>query len=648
MMRAFGAERHGAGRRRRVVGARAVASLGVGAVVLTGLTAVTSGPAAAAPTGPPPVLSTPICAGYSGLNNVNPYAAVKTGTFTPGNRTAYKVASMPSSVTTAWGTAAAVKVNWAANPYQDSSWQSWLHSLKWLGALPLTGGGRTIPNGSGGNRVPTTDERWDALALALGATQNYLATYPKVATAPNAAQISSFAHRTQFLACLAESLGPANTPVWLTTAARAHAAYLAKSAHYSAFPNQAMDQDLGVLSVGCAVGPGSYRDLAVARLGKLVNSSIGADGVPLEQAPGYSAYVHTLWGKVLGVYAGCGLPANGAISTRMAAIPTFLAHATQPDGRLTQLGDTTAAATPSLPGSEYAASLGATGTAPAERVKVFSPSGFIFGRSSWYPFGSSSFYSLRFGPPVTNHGHYDRTAVTWIVNGQDRLVDSGHVGYSNTALRTLLKAPEAHNLMTAGQYRGFRIAGAAPIPAKASTLVSSSQSATADSFLIDAQTYGYYTKAGPRYTTQRRAVLVARDPDLLVTLDSTWGAPKPVAWTQHWHLPVGWTAAIVSRDRVQASAGSARTTLLRIPLSAGSSPARLAASSQAPQLNVLKKNVDVQFPSAGRSTGLITVVAPVASSQVTVRLSGRTLTVVSAGTEVVVQISRDGTLTRVS
>ena len=121
-----------------------------------------------------------------------------------------------------------------------------------------------------------------------------------------------------------------------------------------------------------------------------------------------------------------------------------------------------------------------------------------------------------------------------------------------------------------------------------------------------------------------------------------------MAWTQHWHLPVGWTAAIVSRDRVQASAGSARTTLLRIPLSAGSSPARLAASSQAPQLNVLKKNVDVQFPSAGRSTGLITVVAPVASSQVTVRLSGRTLTVVSAGTEVVVQISRDGTLTRVS
>ncbi|MBK6871669.1 MAG: heparinase II/III family protein [Kineosporiaceae bacterium] len=612
------------------------------AVLMSGPAAVVFAPTvspAQAASGPPPTLTQRSCPGYSGLTTTNPYLVVKTGRYTSGGRSTYPVASMPASVTTAWGAPAKVTVGWAKNPYGDISWQSWLHSLKWMGALVATGGGSRYLDANGVGRTPTTDERWDALALALGATKNYLDTYPKVATSPDRVQVSSFAHRTQFLACLAETLGPANTPAWLATAAKAHAAYLSSSAHYAAVPNQAMDQDLGVLAVGCVFSSPTYRNLAVNRLGKQLVASIGADGVPLEQAPGYSGYVYRLWANVSATYTGCGLPSNGAIPARMAGIPIFLAHATQPNGRMVQIGDTTAAATPSMPGSEYPASLGSTGTAPAQRVANFTTSGFIFGRSAWNPFGTSSFYSVRYGPPVTNHGHFDRTAVTWIVGGRDRLVDSGHVGYANPTLRSWLVGPDAHNVVTADQFRGFRPT------ARRSHLLASTTSDPADTFLLDAQTYGYPVVGGTGYTTQRRGLLIARNPDLLVVRDAAWGAPKTVTWRQHWHLPVGWTASVLGANRVEAASGSSRTTLVRIA-GTGAQSAKLAGSYQSPDIGKAYRNLDVQFPTLGRSMNAITVVAPAASSQVSVGLSGTTLTVVVGGDTVTMTLNPDGSLTR--
>ncbi|MBL8932326.1 MAG: heparinase II/III family protein [Kineosporiaceae bacterium] len=620
----------------------------VAVAVLAGGAAVSSATSAAAISTPPPTVTTPACPGYSGQNNVNPFIKVAGGLYTPGNRTAYKVATMPASVTTAWGTPAPVTVSWGANPYNDISWQSWLHSLKWLGALVTTGGGRTFLDAGGVSRVPTTEQRWDALGLALGATKHYLATYPKVATAPNAVQASSFAHRAQFLSCLIETMGPANAPSWLTTAAAAHAAYLNAPAHYAAIPNQAIDQALGVLSTGCVLAAGgsatgrAYRNAAITRLGTLLDASIGPDGVPLEQAPGYSAYMYALWVKVTASYKGCGLSASGAIPVRTAAVPAFLAHATRPDGKLLQLGDTVTEATPSLPGSEYAASSGATGTAPAQRVKIFSPSGFVFGRSSWYPFGSASFYSVRFGPPVAHHGHSDRTAVTWVVGGQDRLVDSGHVGYALTDLRNWLRRPEAHNLVSADEYVGFRAAY------RTSNLLASSVSDTADSFLVDAQAYGYNTSSGMKYTAQRRGVLIARDPDLLVVRDLASGAPKSVTWRQHWHLPVGWGATVLGPNRVEAVSGGSRTTLVRVMTDRGSQPALLARSYQAPGIGSYQRNVDVQFPAVGTSMGAITVIAPVASGSLTTSLSAGVLTVVSGGSTVRIGLNANGSLTRLA
>jgi hypothetical protein len=72
------------------------------------------------------------------------------------------------------------------------------------------------------------------------------------------------------------------------------------------------------------------------------------------------------------------------IAQRIARMPLFLAMATEPGGDLVQIGDTYQIAPRDRAGTplRFAATQGAAGTAPAQRVAVFS-AGYVFGRSAW-------------------------------------------------------------------------------------------------------------------------------------------------------------------------------------------------------------------------------------------------------------------------
>ena len=112
-------------------------------------------------------------------------------------------------------------------------------------------------------------------------------------------------------------------------------------------------------------------------------------------------------------------------------MPDFLAEATQPDGNLTQIGDT------------YVES-GFRSPAPAlprlPLVAVYS-AGYIFGHSAWGPDGT--FYSLRFGPARQVHGHDDHMGITYYSRGRNLIVDAGHTGYEVSAYRDYIQSAEA-------------------------------------------------------------------------------------------------------------------------------------------------------------------------------------------------------------
>ncbi|MDQ1681699.1 MAG: hypothetical protein QOH99_240 [Frankiaceae bacterium] len=562
-----------------------------------------------------------LCPGFSGLDS-NSAASVMAGQVKiPG----FAAATIP-------GLAAGGPVDWAANPYGNSSWRIWFHSLLWLGNLEEYG---------------LINHQQSYIDRAVAVTKDYLAHNPITTAAP---QRNSMAHRTILLGCLAEAT---NDPT-IRAAAVTYSNYLLT--HWSGAWNWGLDEDLGVMTVGCELG---HSDLTTAAANQLTTAStvmFDAQGATNEQAPGYGRYSFDRWRVVTSLMNTCRVTPPTALANRLALAAAFLASATQPDGHIVQIGDTVNDTVVPVAGTplEYAGSDGTAGATPADRVSVFN-AGYVFGRSTWSPMNTSSFYSLRFGGARKYHGHSDHMSLTYWSAGRPVVVDAGHVGYSNTAVRTYLLSPAAHNLMAMDGMRA------------------NDSDVTVLTRPITTPTYDAFTLAGTPYADTNapygkvsgsRNVLVARGPDFVVTYDKQWSTATYLHWNkggkvlptqlvhrQSWHLPAGGPRpVVVGRSRVTVGA----TTFLRVALPghqllAGSVTA--AASYVAPQLNTTRPDWVVSMPQVGRSAAVLSVIVPSGTASATivsVGTTGFTLRVTVNGVAHDVRITNAGAMTRLS
>ena len=92
--------------------------------------------------------------------------------------------------------------------------------------------------------------------------------------------------------------------------------------------------------------------------------ALDAQGATNEQSTGYANFNLGLWDTAEQDLAACGLSLPGWITARIAQMPTFLAMATQPDGKLAQIGDTYVIRPRDRAGTplQYAATEGAAGS----------------------------------------------------------------------------------------------------------------------------------------------------------------------------------------------------------------------------------------------------------------------------------------------
>jgi hypothetical protein len=321
-------------------------------------------------------------------------------------------------------------IDWAMNPDNDPTWVLDFQTGTWIEAL-------VEAYLAGGQHAASYQAR--AKAILTG----WLASVPLASQNPETLMCSAEAFRGQ---------------AWIHDKIPALLDYYA--AHWQGAYNHGLSQDLELLRAGCAYPAGDWggqpwywRRLARQQMVESFQPNqygpaVDAQGATNEQATGYANFTFGLWTSAEADLAACHLPPLPATdNARIASMAAFLALATQPDGRLVQIGDTYSITPRDRAGTplEFAATSGAAGQPPAQRVGVYA-AGYIFGRSGWgtrASFGTMSFYSLRFGPGTQIHGHADHMGLTYYARGRDLIVDGGHDGYASDAYRTYLLSPQA-------------------------------------------------------------------------------------------------------------------------------------------------------------------------------------------------------------
>ena len=392
------------------------------------------------------------------------------------------------------------------------------------------------------------------------------------------------------------------------------------AANWEGAYNHGMSQDLELLRAGCAYPatewggqPLTWRRLARQRMiesfqPNQYGPAVDAQGAANEQATGYANLDYGLWTEAEVNLGACGQPPLPAQDrAAIARMPLFLALATQPDGRLAQIGDTYAVGPRSPAGTplRFAASRGLSGTPPAQRVGVYT-AGYVFGRSGWgtaRTFGSMSFYSLRFGPGTQIHGHADHMGLTYYARGRNLIVDSGHDGYEQNAYRSYLLSPEAASTLV---LPGVPFDRSAP-----TTLISQHIGATAQFYEFTDTAFGGDT----RY----RSVYVSQAPDFIAVFDRSSGAGE---YQQLWHLDPALTVQLVGAADAIATAPGTELALLQVPLPGQDIPpgsTQVVSGQTGPYQGWVSRGQNKRVPAPvvtmtryGPSAAMLTLIVPAA------------------------------------
>ncbi len=428
--------------------------------------------------------------------------------------------------------------SWAENPLGDVNWLFNYHSLRFVLALTTawseTGDRRYL------DRASFLLSDWAHDNPRMGAPSTW------------AWNDHATAWRAVVYACAAEVL-PRTT--WLSDALVLHGTTLADPAFYRTDGgNHALNQDLGLLEIGCFLGRRDWMTTASGRLGSLVSRSVDTSGVTNEQSVYYEQYNYERYRYAETRLAECGQPVAAAFE-RVDLMPTFLAHATLPDGTYVPLGDTqTGHLAARIDGTvaEYAATGGASGPKPASTSRAYG-AGFAFVRTGWgevRPFADETMMSVGFGPPHLmrgpgSHGHDDGSAITLYAYGKSIIVDGGLYSYSPGAYRWWFVGRSAHNVVTVDGLQ----------PAPASTWVRwKRSSATLFELMMTGHPYSGIT--ADRRVTFSRSLGYAIVDDQLASASSR-------TFRQLWHLREG-TAPVVTGSRAWTTAPRSNVMVVQV------------------------------------------------------------------------------------
>src|SRR4051812_5232827 len=163
-------------------------------------------------------------------------------------------------------------LTWAENPFHDANWQFQLHSLWWL--LSLTDAWQTTGRVAYLNR-------------ALDVAHSWVDLNPRNdPPSPYSWNDHSTALRAIVLTCIAQILPQPRD--WLDQALTLHGQTLADPNFYMHRGNHALNQNIGLLEIGCWQNRSNWVSLAVHRINVLLPRSVDSQGATNEGSVGYA------------------------------------------------------------------------------------------------------------------------------------------------------------------------------------------------------------------------------------------------------------------------------------------------------------------------------------------------------------------------
>lgn len=484
---------------------------------------------------------------------------------------------------------------WDGNEERHPSWNLWLHSLKWLDRL--------IPVALDFDDPQATPEARLALQIVH--------SWAKWNEGQDRSVESAWhGHPTALRLTTLLAVGQVYpTDEVVHSLVLLHVEHLVEEENFDGYWNHGLVQSIALLGAGLQLGRRDVTDIARVRIGGCLDEMIDEEGAINEQAPGYSQFIYSLFSVVERIYTVNAMPGRSRLRDRLRKLEDFVVHSTRPDGTFVQLGDTAREPGPVMRyGSVKRVSAeGIDGTPPTRRSAVFAR-GYAFARSGWgteRPYDSEDYFSLRFGPQRIIHGHNDHTSVTWMHEGHDIVVDSGHGGYAPGAYRNFLRSVEAHNVVVVdGERHDW----------SASTTLTRHESYDTHEF-FEVEDRGY-----PSVRRARSVAFVPGRPMLVVDRLLSDGVPR--LYRQLWHLApelqltrLSEGLAILERD----GEGSG-VALAHFRSSAGSEAqgaARYWRGSENPVQGWIsygpekrEKNPVVEFTTRGSNAMLVTVLIP--------------------------------------
>jgi hypothetical protein len=480
----------------------------------------------------------------------------------------------------------AANPSWKPVSTLDSSGKGYMHSLHYL--LPLLRRGVKTGNKDMIDRFYFLVHDWFKDNKPGGPTSRY-AWGPPI--------YEGF--RSLVLVCAAA--GPRGDAPWLLKALRQNGEMAARADRYEGINNASLHQSMGLYAIGVTIGRPAWRRLAIARIRALVVRLVHVDGSDEEGAPNYAINNYRWFNQAAERMRRAGDPVPAELS-RVDATPSFIAHATRPDGRVEALGDGFPA--PLGPkawlgtAAEWTSTGGASGFAPGDTMNSYA-GGYVFGRSGWgselRPLLDETFYSVRAGQGNgIPHAHDDAGSLTLYSHGSPLLLDTGQWEYRYGTTRSFVVSRAAHNAVIVDG-----VARTRPRPEL--------RTARADG--LDITTV---VDRGYRGVTLTRTIAYDRVEDVMVVWDRL-SSDRPVRASQQWGLGRD-RAVSLDGDAVHTTGPGANLSML---FTSGGAPQDLAIGKKSPMrgwnsqsYGELSPAPSVRATQKGTSLSWLTVLAP--------------------------------------